>query len=258
MYRFLLSARWLGFAAIVAVVVVVCVRLGLWQFDRLDERRTDNDRIEANVTAEPAPIDTVIAGDDPAEADDEWRRVTVTGRYDERQQLIVTQQARDIGPGVDVVTPLVTPDGVAVLVDRGWLPISRPSEIPDPPAPPSGSVTVTGWLRADSDTEAWATTPDDGAVRAVASDRVEATLPYDLLPGWVALIDQSPPAGPGLEPLEEPDVGQGPHFFYGLQWWFFGALAIAGYGWFAWTEAHPRRDRRTTAEREPVATGPST
>jgi cytochrome oxidase assembly protein ShyY1 len=254
-YRFLLSGRWLAFGALVIVVAAVCVRLGMWQFDRLDQRQADNERIEANLAAEPAPIDAVIGSESSVDADDEWRRVTVSGRYDSEHQLVLTQQNRDIGPGVEILTPLVTSDGTAVLVDRGWVAINQPSEVPEPPAPPAGSVSVTGWLHADSDTEDWAVTPDEGTVRAVASDGIAPSLPYDVFPGWVALIEQTPPVGSGLAAPQEPDLGQGPHFFYGLQWWFFAALAVGGYGWFAWTEAHPRRDRRSTSVRQPVSAG---
>jgi cytochrome oxidase assembly protein ShyY1 len=257
-YRFLLSRRWLGFAALVVVVAGVCIRLGMWQFDRLDQRQADNERIEDNLTVAPAPVDTVVLGDS-VDPDDEWRRVTVTGRYDADHQVLLTDQTRDIGPGVDVLTPLLTPTGSAVLVDRGWLAIDDPSDLPDPPDPPVGDVSVTGWLRVDSDVDDWAITPDDGTVRAVASDGIEASLPYDLLPGWIALIDQQPPADSGLEPPEEPDLGQGPHFFYGLQWWFFAALAVGGYIWFAWVEAHPRPGRESTeaASQPPVSSGAS-
>ena len=40
------------------------------------------------------------------------------------------------------------------------------------------------------------------------------------------------------------DTSDGPHFFYGLQWWFFGALAIFGFFYLAWDEAKQRREQR--------------
>jgi cytochrome oxidase assembly protein ShyY1 len=256
-YRFLLSRRWLGFAALVVVVAGVCIRLGIWQFDRLDQRKAENEQIEGNLAVAPASVDSVVSGDsvDPG---DEWRRVTVSGRYDADHQVLLADQTRDLGPGVDVLTPLQTPTGTAVLVDRGWLATDSPSDLPDPPDPPAGDVSVTGWLRVDSDADDWAVTPDDGSVRAVASDRIETSLPYSLLPGWIALIDQQPPADSGLDKPEEPDLGQGPHFFYGVQWWFFAALAVVGYIWFAWGEAHPRPQReRAEASQPPVSSGAS-
>jgi cytochrome oxidase assembly protein ShyY1 len=258
-YRFLLSGRWLAFAALVVVVAGVCIRLGMWQFDRLDQRQADNERIESNLAADPAPVDSVVASGGSVADDDEYRRVTATGTYDPEHQIVVTQQTRDIGPGVDILTPLVQADGTAVLVDRGWLATSASSEVPDPPPVPTEPVEITGWLRVDSDVDDWATTPDDGTVREVDSTDIAPTLPYDVLPGWVSLTEQDPPASDGLAAPEDPDLGQGPHFFYGLQWWFFAALALVGYGWFAWAEAHPRSSRESAADpRQPASSSPRT
>ncbi|MDP9444223.1 MAG: SURF1 family protein, partial [Actinomycetota bacterium] len=67
-----------------------------------------------------------------------------------------------------------------------------------------------------------------------------------LLRGFVSLDDAARPHGraaaDALVRTQPPDLNSGPHFFYGLQWWFFAALAVGGFGYFAWVEA---RDRRT-------------
>jgi len=96
-----------------------------------------------------------------------------------------------------------------------------------------------------------ATAPVDGTVRAVDSDAIGESLGRDLLPGYIALTEQVPAADPALAPQPRPDLGRGPHFFYGLQWWFFALLALVGYVWFAWSEAHPRR-RPERRHPEPV------
>jgi hypothetical protein len=36
--------------------------------------------------------------------------------------------------------------------------------------------------------------------------------------------------------VELPELNNGPHFFYGLQWWFFGVLAIFGFGYLMYDE----------------------
>ena len=250
MYRFLLSARWLGFAAAVAVLAVVSVRLGLWQWAKLDERQATNAVAETNLDAPPVAWPKVMApGRGPA-AGDLWRRVQATGTYDPSAQVTVKYQTREGSPGVDVVTPLVTPEGTAVLVDRGWLATENTDAAVDVPAPPSGSVTVTGWLQPDSGAEEAATTPTDGQVRAVSSRGFAAELPYPVTGGHLLLLEESPGAAVPLVAPEPPDLGQGPHFFYGLQWFFFAALAVVGYVWFAWLEVHPRGPRRTTSSED--------
>ena len=47
---------------------------------------------------------------------------------------------------------------------------------------------------------------------------------------------------------ELPDLGNGPHFFYGLQWWFFGLLAVFGFFYLAYDE-WTRRGAQPASER---------
>jgi cytochrome oxidase assembly protein ShyY1 len=57
-----------------------------------------------------------------------------------------------------------------------------------------------------------------------------------------------------VQRTELPDLGEGPHFFYGLQWWFFGVLAVFGFGYLAWDERRQKRRSREAghARQEPV------
>lgn len=245
-YRFLLAPRWLALAAAVLVLAAVCVRLGLWQFDRLGERREVNAVVDANLSSPAVPLRQLVAvGAAPAAAE-EWRTVTLRGRYDAEDRLLVRYQTHGSLRGVDVVVPLRLDDDSFVLVDRGFL--ESPAGTPDAdevPAPPAGTVQVTGRLRQDSDAPAEGTTPVDGTVRAVSSRAVADVVDGPLRGGWVQAVQELPEA-PG-EPLmgpEPPETGIGPHLFYGLQWFFFGFLALLGYGWFAYDEANPHRPRR--------------
>ena len=57
-----------------------------------------------------------------------------------------------------------------------------------------------------------------------------------MLGGWVDLRSESPEPATPLQPVELPELDNGPHFFYGLQWWFFGALAIFGFFYLIYDE----------------------
>ena len=63
--------------------------------------------------------------------------------------------------------------------------------------------------------------------------------------GFVSLERESPQPQQALVPVELPDLGEGPHFFYGLQWWFFAALALFGFGYLAWDEQRKARAKRS-------------
>jgi cytochrome oxidase assembly protein ShyY1 len=224
------------------VLAVVCWRLGEWQFDRLQERRADNRVIERNLEAPAADVAQVMSADHDLPRTAQWRAVTASGEYDVDQQVLVRYQTRDGRPGVDVVTPLVLDDGGRVLVERGWAPSPNSGSARiDVPAPPSGQVRVTGWARPDQSGESGATTPSDGQVRLIASSGFAEVLPQPLLRGYVSLEAEDPAPRTPLEAPEMPELNSGPHFFYGLQWWFFGALALGGFAYFAYVETRDRR-----------------
>jgi cytochrome oxidase assembly protein ShyY1 len=241
-WRFLLSRRWVVFAVVVALLAWLAWWLGEWQFDRLEERQARNAVVERNESLPPAPVAELTGPGREVAAGDQWRLVTATGTYDVDDTVIVRYRTRDGASGVDVVVPLVTESGTALLVDRGWVAAdNRGTDAGDVPPPPRGEVTVTGWLRRDATGDSTAVT--DRSTRAISSDRIGGALGREVYGGFVDLRSEDPaPAQPLARP-ELPELDNGPHFFYGLQWWFFGLLALFGFGYLAWDERRgsPRR-----------------
>jgi cytochrome oxidase assembly protein ShyY1 len=95
-----------------------------------------------------------------------------------------------------------------------------------------------------------ATTVSDGAARSISSDEIGATLPYPVYDGFVERTDESPSASPAPKPDDGPDLSSGPHFFYGVQWFFFALLALGFWGYFAYAEYQESSAR---AARHPAA-----
>lgn len=245
--RFLLARRWLFFAVAVVVLVAGTWWLGQWQFNRLEDRQQRNAVVRANEDKAPAPVAEVLAVGRDVDESDEWRQVTATGTYDVANTVIVRYRTRDGASGVDVVVPLVTADGTALLVDRGWMPSANNDEVVEPPTPPSGEVTVVGWARADGTGDS--TEVHDHATRAVASERIAEVIGHPVYGGFVELKSEDPPASEPLQPVELPELDNGPHFFYGLQWWFFGALAVFGFFYLLYDEWRSSRSPKATAAR---------
>jgi cytochrome oxidase assembly protein ShyY1 len=244
--RFLLSRRWLVFAVVVGLAAWGAVLLGQWQFHRLHDRKAENHLIAGNLAAPPVPVDQVLGVGKAPSANDIWRRVTAHGTWDDAHAVVLKYQTRDGGAGVDVVTPLRTDAGPAVLVDRGWMKSENSGgKRPELPSSTPGRVTVTGWVRLDATGSA--TLVSDMSTRAVSSRTIAAHVPYPLYGGFLDLNSQSPPAEHPLGSTELPDdTSNGPHFFYGLQWWFFGALAVFGFcylGYDEWSRARKAREQ---------------
>ena len=250
-FRFLLSRRWVLFFLVVVLLTYAAWWLGGWQFRRLDDRKATNEVVRTNESRDITPVgDVLTPGGDPSE-DDEWRVVSATGTYDAAGTVVVRYRTREGAPGVDVVVPLVTADGTALLVDRGWLQ-TDPSgasrgAIPDPPA---GEVEVTGYVRANGTGDS--TSVSDLSTRAVSSDEIGPAIGLDVYGGFVELRSEDPEPETALTPVELPELDNGPHFFYGLQWWFFGALAVFGFCYLLYDEWRhgPRGERPTRPQKK--------
>lgn len=251
--RFLLSRRWILFAVAVALLAYGCWLLGEWQFHRLEERQDRNAHISRNLELPPVLVDEVLAVGEEVAPDEHWRKVRATGTYLVDQQVAVRYQTRGGRAGVDVVTPLrVDGTGTLLLVDRGWMSTGNTGDAaPELPEPPSGEVTVVGWVRPDATGDS--VTVTDGSTRSVSSDAIGATLAAPVYDGWVDLASQQPRSGQALERTELPDLSEGPHFFYGLQWWFFAALAVFGFGYLAFDERRKHGSRGQPPASEPEA-----
>ena len=239
----MLSRRWALFAVVVVVLAYGCYLLGRWQFHRLHDREAANSQIRLNLGEEPVPVGRVLSPGRPSPQDAEWRRVSATGTYLPAKTVVIRYQTRQGASGVDVVTPLRTTAGPLLLVDRGWMQTDNVGvDAVRTPAPPSGTVKVLGWVRADGTGDA--TTVTDRSARAVSSTAIAKILDGPVYGGFVDAERETPAPDTPLVKAERPDLGIGPHFFYGLLWWFFGVLAVFGFFYLAYDEwKRPGRGR---------------
>lgn len=242
-FGFLLSRRWALFAVTVVLLCYAAWWLGQWQFHRLDDRKERNAIIRANEDRTPEPVADVLAPGRQVDGDDEWRLITATGSYDTDDTVIVRYRTRDGQAGVDIVVPLIVNGTTGLLVDRGWMPAENGAPSVTPPATPDGEVTVVGWVRADGTGDSVAVS--DQSVRAISSEAIGDALDRELYGGFVELKTEDGESATSLERVELPELDNGPHFFYGLQWWFFGLLAIFGFFYLAYDERRggPRAKR---------------
>ena len=243
--RFLVSRRWLLLLAAVLLLAYACLLLGRWQWHRLESKKTSNAIIRTNESAAPAPVEQVLREGRNPDSSQQYAVVSATGTYDVAKTVIIRYQTDDHGAsGVDVVVPLVTDSGTALLVDRGWVATSNqgltdPSQVP---SPPSGTVTVTGSVRRDADGDSARVV--DGSARAISSAQIQPAIGIPTYGGFVDLKTETPAPTTPLEAAGLPDLSNGPHFFYALQWWFFGLLALFGFGYLAWEEKTGRAELR--------------
>ena len=258
-YRFALRPRWVLSHLFVVVLVVVMVNLGFWQLRRLDERRERNRLVETRTSAPVQPVDEVVDPGDPPSVGDEvaYRRVRAEGTYATDEEVLVRGRSLDGAPGSWVLTPLLLDDGSALVVNRGWVPNSGGlQEVPESARAPSGSVSVTGLLRAtETRSGLGPRDPATGELTTLArvdlgrlADQVEP----ELLPVWLQLTGQRPPPGrQAPRPVPPPALDEGPHLGYAVQWFSFTAIALIGYPLVLRRVAGERSGRRDPDRADP-------
>ncbi len=245
----------LGITAI--IIAGVCIRLGLWQLDRLDERRTENGRIAAGIGGAPVELDAVGSDSSRSRA----LRVRVHGEYDFDNEIVLINRSRDGSPGVNILTPVRIPGrDTAVMVNRGWV-----------YSPDGASIDAARWREPVGATGlavvSWQPTPGGpprtpGAtssrggvatrrVPRLDRDAIAAMVPYPIAPFQLVLLDSAAieKAGPayggaGLGPMGTaepadrtrpvriplPALDEGPHKSYAMQWFAFATIALIGTG----------------------------
>ena len=255
MYRFLASTRWLGWFLMVCVFAAACAGLGNWQMTRLDEARADNGLVEANYDAVPVPFSDTAGSFETLDEADTWLPVALRGEYLTADTTIVRNRPLSGAPGYEVLVPFRTESGAIVAINRGWLPIGnetagRPDAVP---APPRGTVDVVARLKA-GEPDVQRTAPE-GQLASIELTELERVLGYDIAKGAFGVLAAEEPA-PADAPtaLPRPEVDEGNHLSYSLQWFAFAVLGFIGLGYAAKQQARINREDRE-AEAEAAAAG---
>jgi cytochrome oxidase assembly protein ShyY1 len=263
MHRSLLRPKWIAFHLVIAALVVLMVSLGFWQLRRLDQRQERNAAVRERSALAEEPIGDWLnpssTADDVAAA--EWRPLSARGSYDTAATVLIRNRSLDGVPGYHVVTPIVTGDGTAVLVNRGFIPRGSSTSTPAPPPAPSGTVEVIGRVRPTQARGMFGLSdPDEGTLteaHRIDVARLAEQLPHPVIPAYLELQATTPqPAGPQPALLPLPELDEGPHLSYAIQWFLFSAMAIGG--WFLAvrrsSSAARASDRRRPDQQEQPAT----
>ena len=212
---------WILGHVVALTAVVVFIRAGIWQIDRLHEKQARNRVIAARGDGPAIDFDTV-----PLDAA-RYQRVRVIGRFDDPDQVLIRNRAFEGTNGFHVVTPLVLDDGTAVLVLRGWIGLDD-----RPPPPPTGEVTVEGLLMQTQERRIGPKDPADGDLEVfnrIDVPRIGKQLAMPVFPLYLQQTAPRPPRGELPNIVDAPPRDEGPHRSYAIQWFLFTAVVLVGY-----------------------------
>jgi cytochrome oxidase assembly protein ShyY1 len=231
-WRFALTWRWGRYLALAVVFALVCVGLCLWQLDRRNTALEELSRIDTNYSATPRPLGDVLPELGSFSIDQKWTPVTMTGTYLAADQLLVRNRPYNSGPGFEVLTPLLLPDGSVFVVDRGGVPTGSEQDAPDHiPAAPTGEVTVTVRLKPGEPTLPGRSAPA-GQIATIQLDDIAGLIDRPTYTGAYGLMATEGPA-PSERPLaaSKPVRDEGPHLSYAFQWLVFALFGFIGLGY---------------------------
>ncbi len=231
----LLTPTWVLAHVAVAGLAALFVSLGLWQLDRLEERRGINRIGSERFSMDPVPFETI---EDEDGADIEYRRVTVTGRVRPSGEVLIRSQVHLGTAGYHLIVPVSYRGSAEVLVNRGWVPLSTEIGSMDHQPDEDGTISLMGWVHSTQERPSLGPADPETGVLTVMSrvdiDRIrrQADPGVELADVYVVEMGER-----GTEPpfaVEPPDFeDEGPHLSYAVQWFGFTAVLVIGYVFLA-------------------------
>jgi surfeit locus 1 family protein len=216
--------------------LLVLLGLGAWQLQRLEWKEGLIAERRAGLAAAPIALPRRF---DAAELS--HRRVRLAGSFRHEYELYLGARVHKGISGTEVLTPLRLDDGRTIMVNRGWVPLTRRDPATRPESLDPGRVEIAGILRPEQLDGGWLGPRNDAAAGHWFFYEVPAMarwLGLDLLPAVVEAL-------PGADPDRLP-VGRTPevtlvsnHLQYAITW-FALALVLA----VIYVVYHLGRDRK--------------
>lgn len=206
------------------LLIGLCLWAAQWQYQRGVDRHARNTVIAKQSVMAPVNLSEIKGGTTSFE----WRTITLSGNFDERNQILLRNRYNEGVYGFEQLT-LFAFDGRKIWVDRGWIKAGANATItPRLQETISDDIEITGRIRLDSSLP-------QGRFFAVANNseknlvaQLDARKGIQTEDFYLDLISTSNSAMNPDAPAELPELSDGPHMAYALQWLFFAGLIIYG------------------------------
>jgi surfeit locus 1 family protein len=248
-------------AVLALLLIVLFAGLGTWQVQRLNWKLDLIARVDSRVHAPPVAPPPAARWAQVSASSDEYRHVVLAGTF-LYEYTTPVQAVTELGSGYWLLTPLCTPDGAIVLVNRGFIPAALGAQTAYVPRKAAGApcanadagrqVAVTGLLRIGEPGGAFLRTNDPVANRWYSRD-VAALAAARGLPNVAPYFVD---AAAGQDQAGAPDRPTGgltvisfhnSHLIYAFTWYALALMVASAWWWIARGGGSRERDDDSTA-----------
>ena len=225
---------------ITILVMALCIKAGLWQYNKAALKRTQQTQLNTRLNEAPVALTDKLIADKIADLQ-AWRyqRVKFAGTYDTRYQLLLDNQVENTIAGYHVYTPMHLEGGqVYVLVNRGWIPKAAAQKglqqrVPVV-IPPQGKQEIVGDISVPAAKffTLEAPQPKDGKWQQVWQNldmqRYTKSVPFTAQT-FVVRLDAKSEAGGFVRNWPPPGERVSMHLGYAYQWFGFALTLLVIY-----------------------------
>jgi surfeit locus 1 family protein len=215
-----------AFNALAALVVLGFVSLAAWQIERRAWKLDLIARSDARVHAAPVPAPHKDRWQAVSAANDEYRRVTLSGRWRDTPPALV-RAVTELGGGYWVMAALARDDGTIVMVNRGFIPEGSAKTGSGPT--PGGEQTIVGKLRVSEPAGAFLRSNDAKADRWFSRDVTAIARSRGLADVAPYFVDAEGEAARGTLPVPGLTVMafSNNHLIYAITWAVLALMSAA-------------------------------
>jgi surfeit locus 1 family protein len=216
---------WAFFKSLVALLLILlCAWAAQWQYHRGVDRHARNTIIEHRISKSAIELSQVKT----SLVDYEWQTITTSGTFNNDKQILLRNRYNEGKYGYEVLTLFTSSDSRNFWVDRGWVEAGATATTPPVVTElPQGAVTITGRLRLDSSLPRGSFFALPGNGEGLVSE-LNAQSQLDTEKFYIDLLSGSETVLTPQVAAQLPELSDGPHMAYALQWIFFGGLVIYG------------------------------
>ena len=232
---------WLTWLLLAGIFATVCVFLSQWQFNRRTEALVKIDRVVQNFDQPALPIEQLVPRD-KFDSENEWRQVTLSGHFLIEDAVLVRNRPNNGQPGFLQLIPFISDAGKIYAIETGWIPTGEKQDYPDAVAMPSAADRqIIARIRA-----AEPSLNRNAPSGQIATINIESLIAKTQVSNSIykrVYFSLAQKYNNQRLPIltSRPQMNEGNHLSYALQWILFALMAFAALWWAIKQELRARQ-----------------